>query len=354
MLFDGFPQADDVCHRMGATETFLLEGDILAKQGDPANCFWLIKDGGVNIKVEVGEKIPTIIQRRAGEIVGEQGIIDVGSKRTATIVAATGTTVHAIDKAAIENLDYREQALLWRNFARIISLKLGQATQQRGELIAKSERMHAELLPRLMNPHGMANFGKTSPQYRDIEAVIWFSDLAGFSTIARQITVSQTADLISQAMSRQSDIIEGAGGHVDKFMGDAVMAYWIVPGPSRRSDVANAAFKAAIDAIAAVRDIAPPLPGHDVDLRIGMRVGQAKCGNFGSDRRWAWTLIGDDVNLAARLEQARQGKDGESLGALRMCGDLRDNLAAEHQRRVPAKVRVITKEGREVDVWTGE
>jgi class 3 adenylate cyclase len=348
---EGTPK--QIYSRLGATLTVFNEGDVLAHAGANASCFWVIVDGAVKIKPLSDERSPTVIDRGPGSVIGEQGIVDQARQRTATAVAARMTRAYVIHVAALERLKAEERALIWRNIAEIISAKLAQATKDRAAAITERHSFHAKLLPRLMNKHGLAHFDANESFFSDLEVVVWFSDLACFSTFAQHCSAAELATVISEAMSRQSEIIDASGGFVDKFMGDAVMAYWIVEGPSLRPDRAAQALKAASDAVKSVRGIKLPNVDATLDLRIGLRIGSAKCGNFGSKDRWAWTLIGDDVNVGARLEQARSDNLGQPLGPLRICEDLYRHLQSTDQQLLDRQVCITTKEGRSLLIWTG-
>lgn len=127
-----------------------------------------------------------------------------------------------------------------------------------------------------------------------------FADVAGFTSISERMG-TDVIDVISRYLDVVSGSIASNGGTVDKFIGDAVMAFWGAP---RHDDQqATRACQAALDALAAVRDanIRDDL-GAPIQMRIGIHTGAAVVGNIGSNRRLNYTAIGDTVNLASRLE----------------------------------------------------
>jgi class 3 adenylate cyclase len=123
------------------------------------------------------------------------------------------------------------------------------------------------------------------------------------------------------------------------------MAYWIVR-TRRDDDLADAAaraIRAARSALVAVAGIPSPLDGMPLGLRIGLNLGTAYSGDFGSETRSAFTLIGHDINVAARLEQARQGEDGNALGPIRLGERLYAHLGDAQRKLFPACTTVMVK-----------
>ncbi len=132
---------------------------------------------------------------------------------------------------------------------------------------------------------------------------LFFSDLAGFTTISEGMAPERLVQLLNEYLSAMTDIILAEQGTVDKFEGDAIMAFWGAPLP--QADHALRACRAALAQQAALVDLNrrfaeqgwPPLA-----CRIGLHTGEAVVGNLGSRKRFDYTVIGDTVNLASRLE----------------------------------------------------
>ena len=139
------------------------------------------------------------------------------------------------------------------------------------------------------------------------ELTILFTDLANFTAMSEGQTPEQTVAILTEYFGAMTPIIHRHGGTVDKFIGDAIMAFWGAPLPDGAH--AEHAVRAAIDMQAAmdalVQDFAarglPPIA-----MRVGLHTGAAVVGNVGSSNRFAYTVIGDAVNLAARLEGANK------------------------------------------------
>jgi adenylate cyclase len=131
----------------------------------------------------------------------------------------------------------------------------------------------------------------------------FFSDVAGFSTIAEQLTAGQLVDLLNEYLTEMTDIIMKYEGTVDKYEGDAIIAFF--GAPLTFEDHASRTCLAAIDMqkrLAELRRGWKKKGRHELFMRIGINTGEVVVGNMGSRTRMDYTMMGDPVNLAARLE----------------------------------------------------
>lgn len=138
------------------------------------------------------------------------------------------------------------------------------------------------------------------------ELTLLFTDIAGFTELAESMPVERVARLLNQHLSEMTAIILAHGGTVDKFIGDAVMAFW--GAPLAAPDGERSAVRAAIAMqarMAALRASADS-DGVALHMRIGIHRGECIVGNLGGDKRFDYTAIGDVVNLASRLEGANK------------------------------------------------
>lgn len=135
------------------------------------------------------------------------------------------------------------------------------------------------------------------------EITILFTDIAGFSSLAEDMTAEQTASLLNAHFELLANCIEAEGGTVDKFMGDGLMAFWGAPEPmddhAARALRAGAAIQEAIVAENFQRTSSDRPP---ISVRVGIHTGPAIVGNIGSKNRINYTVVGDSVNVASRLE----------------------------------------------------
>ncbi|MEM8631369.1 MAG: adenylate/guanylate cyclase domain-containing protein [Pseudomonadota bacterium] len=159
------------------------------------------------------------------------------------------------------------------------------------------------------------------------ELTLLFTDVRGFTTISEDFKDNPPGltALMNRFLTTLSQAILAEGGTIDKFMGDAVMAFWNAPVDV--ADHAEAACRAALDMQAGVsalnaqraaeakEDPAIGTP-HVITVGIGINTGTCVVGNMGSDTRFDYTALGDSVNLASRLEGASSLYDvGIALGA---------------------------------------
>lgn len=145
------------------------------------------------------------------------------------------------------------------------------------------------------------------------EVTVMFTDIRGFSRMAEHMGAADTAALLNEHFTQLASCIEAEGGTVDKFIGDAIMAFW--GAPEEQPDHAARALRAA-HAVAAVvragnrRRAAAGLP--PIRLRIGLHSGPVVVGNIGSRSRLNYTIVGDTVNVAARIEELASSLQGDA------------------------------------------
>ncbi len=135
------------------------------------------------------------------------------------------------------------------------------------------------------------------------EMTVYFSDIVGMTSIAERMTPDQLVQLLSRYFDEMTQVIEAQRGTVDKFIGDAIMAFWGAPVPT--ADHAARACETALRSQRKLAELrtAPDVPGlASIRARIGIATGDVVVGNVGSHDRFNYTVMGDTVNLASRLE----------------------------------------------------
>jgi class 3 adenylate cyclase len=137
-------------------------------------------------------------------------------------------------------------------------------------------------------------------------ATVMFADVQGFTALAEQLDAETVSDLIKDIWSRLDAVIEDGGGYIDKHMGDGVLAFWGAPSAGERD--AQSAVEVALkmqDALAGYLAVSTVEGVKDLRLRIGINTGQVFATYIGIKHEY--TVIGDTVNVANRLEQAAEG-----------------------------------------------
>ena len=135
------------------------------------------------------------------------------------------------------------------------------------------------------------------------ELTIYFSDVQGFTSISERLSPEELTALLNDYLSAMTDIIQEEGGTIDKYEGDAIVAFWNAP--LSLPDHAVRGVRAALRCQARLAEMRPALKaraGRDMHQRIGLNSGPAVVGNMGSAAHFNYTMLGDQVNLAARLE----------------------------------------------------
>ena len=135
----------------------------------------------------------------------------------------------------------------------------------------------------------------------------FFSDLQGFTSISESMTPEDLVQLLNRYLSRMTRIVLDLGGTLDKFEGDAIMAFW--GAPLAQPDHALLACRAALDQQAELAEFRREIAGQDLPVlkvRMGINTGPMIVGNMGSEERFDYTIMGDAVNLASRLEGANK------------------------------------------------
>jgi adenylate cyclase len=145
----------------------------------------------------------------------------------------------------------------------------------------------------------------------EVEITAFFSDIVSFSPIAEEIPAPDLVELMSEYLGEGTAAVMAANGTLDKYVGDAIVSIFGAPLPCR--DHASAACRAALalqegQARLRVRwsgqGMRWPVRVHQMSTRVGLHTGPAIVGNIGSKLRFNYTMMGDTVNLAARLEAA--------------------------------------------------
>ncbi len=143
-----------------------------------------------------------------------------------------------------------------------------------------------------------ATDGDIGTELRDV--TILFTDIVNYTNRTHAMGAEETARFLNEHFELITEIVEAEGGTVDKFIGDSVMAFW--GAPEHQDDHRERAARAAIKIAEAIEARNTRL-SDDLRLRIGLSSGEVVVGTIGSSARRNYTVIGEPVNVAARLEQ---------------------------------------------------
>ncbi|MEI6613731.1 MAG: adenylate/guanylate cyclase domain-containing protein [Chrysiogenales bacterium] len=178
-----------------------------------------------------------------------------------------------------------------------------------------SDSLLAEIMK---NPQGL-NLGGEKKL-----VTIFFSDLAGFTSLSENLPPEEVVNILNTYLERMTTVIMANGGFVNKFEGDAIMAFWGAPltSPDQALKAMHAALRCQEELSELNNDFEKDgLPR--LGMRIGINSGEVIVGNIGSQKRFEYTVIGDAVNLASRLE----GINKQYRTAV-ICGSLAGRMAS--------------------------
>lgn len=175
-----------------------------------------------------------------------------------------------------------------------------------GFWVEGQRRRHlTQLFGSYVSPHWVSQMvlsrNRYSMQASHQVLTVMFCDMRGFTKLAGDMAPLALQALLNDIFSRLSEVIQTHGGTIDKYMGDCVMAFW--GAPEAQSDHAARAVRCAIALQAAMRDYNQRRPNlAPIQMGIGINTGMMCVGDMGSKIRRSYTVIGDAVNLASRLE----------------------------------------------------
>ncbi len=190
------------------------------------------------------------------------------------------------------------------------------AMQRALDGMKSSLRSFASFVPRDVVRRLVERREQASLGGEQLEVTVFFSDVAGFTTLGERVTPTELVGLLAGYLETMTEEIARNGGTVDKFIGDGIMAFWGAPMPD--VDHATHACEAAVRCQLRLDELRRDERHawlRDARTRIGVATGVALVGNVGTHTRMNYTAMGDVVNLAARLEGLGKSYGSETLVA---------------------------------------
>jgi len=302
---------------------------VLFRQGQPSSYLVVILYGAVSIISEDTH----IRARHAPEIIGEIAICGGAPHRTATVVASGAVQVLEIPYASLESL--KSQIAFTRNLLEILSRKLAEATSERAVHYSNENKLIAAFSSHL-SPALTAELllsGQTFGAPRSIRGTILFADIRNFTDKSQLLQPEELARQLGAYLEAMVDILHEHGAFVDKFIGDAVMAFWGLPRHSETDP--STAFSCAEKM--AVRCSAFRLAGDPIQIGVGLAMGDIFCGNVGNALKKQFTVLGPAVNLAARCE----AKCKELDASIVVSDEVYNNLSEEQKARCSPRPSMV-------------
>ena len=204
----------------------------------------------------------------------------------------------ARDLDAIGRLEFPEGEMQDKSVVKEISDMIDARNRMTGGLRSFSKYVPANLVRELMARGQEATLGGETRSL-----TVYFSDIVGFTSFAEKLTPQELVDALAEYLGEMSDLIQGDNGTVDKYIGDAIMAFW--GAPQDVPDHAARACRTALNcqtSLVALRERYAHEGLPEIRARIGLNSGDCLVGNIGSISRMNYTVMGDPVNVASRLE----------------------------------------------------
>ena len=261
---------------------------------------------------KVNEAGSRILAAAEGELVGKTAAAVFGNSnpwivKSLDYVAQTGKT----DFHADVDLRRRDgqSVSVNLNVAQLVSVEdvasgamlvLEDITREKRVRTTMARYMAKEVVDKLLEQGGEDALSGTSQ-----EATVLFSDIRRFTSIAEQLGTRMTVTLLNEYFTEMVEVIFASGGILDKYIGDAIMA--VFGAPMQNPFDADNALKAANEMLRALSRVNERRAGEgkqQFEIGVGLSTGEVMAGNIGSVKRMEYTVIGDTVNLAARLESA--------------------------------------------------
>jgi len=299
-LFEGVP--DSLVHKVSRQAEFHQRGHYLFREDEPADAFYYLKHGTVDLLRED----TMLVSRHAGWVIGEQAFIE--NKNTPHSISAKVTSSTAevcrIDEALAAELLAHPRFLL--NLLKMVSLKLSQTTFESAvryrneELLFREFRSHVS--PAIASE--LLKNGVDYGQPRYISGIVLFSDIRDFTMLSGEMDPEAVARDLGLYLDRMVELVHKHGGLVDKFIGDAVMAIWGFQ--SARGHAASAAEMAA-QALSCAREMVQTagemsFGSRPIRIGVGIEHGKLFIGSIGSGDKKQFTVLGQVANVASRYE----------------------------------------------------
>ena len=192
----------------------------------------------------------------------------------------------SFDLGVIRNMIYVPLAIILINITSIVMRYLSERSQKEYIKKAFSYYLSDSVLKEILKDPSKLRLGGERK-----EITVLFTDIANFTTISEKMTPEDLASMLNDYLTRMSEIVFANGGVLDKYVGDAVMAFWNAP--LTNPNHAILACKTALAMIGA---------SGDLQMRVGINTGEMFVGNMGSKMRFDYSVLGDNVNLGSRLE----------------------------------------------------
>lgn len=291
------------------------------------------------LEVYIGDAVLDRIE--AGDCFGEMALV-TSEKRTASVRAATDARLLHLPRDAFREMAAKDPDVAWGAFREMsdkvkssIDVRLRQHESMRHILGAFERAVSRSIMDEMLASKSPVELMEGT----EARATIAFADIRGFTTMAEGMSPHETIRYLNGYLGACVDLVLEAGGTIDKFMGDGIMVYFGAP-LSTPSDALHAVECAQrMSRLFSSNALASPAGRPAPRVGIGLATGLVIAGGVGNARRMDYTVMGDVVNLASRIE----GLTKQYKSDLLFCEETANRVKATLPARFVDAVRVKGK-----------
>ncbi len=318
----------------------LEESEVLFDLGDQGDALYIVEHG--NLEVYLGDAL--LDQAGTGDCLGEMALLNEHRKRAASVRAATSARLLRLDRRAFRNVLDCNSELAWgiiQELADKIKSSIRVRVEQHRFAMQLEEAFARSVSRTVMDEILASKDAQELLNGNKKKAIVLFADIRSFTRISELLPPRQLIHLLNEYLSAAVDLVLDAGGTLDKFMGDGLMAYFGIP--ITGGDDSVVAVKCALAMMERVDELnrrGEYMPSCPLKVGVGLATGQVVAGCVGSKRRMDYTAIGDPVNLAACIEDLTKIYD---IGIL-LCGETAQEISDQVELHLVDRVRVKGRE----------
>jgi class 3 adenylate cyclase len=330
----------------GCVDLDLEAGGVLCRAGDVGDSLYIVDSGTLEIYLDDAP----LDKAGRGACLGEMALI-TEQTRSASIRAIEPARVLSLDRRIFAQILNAHPDLAWGIFRELsekirssIDVRVKQHRTNKLLTDAFERSVSRAVMDEILKRRDPANLLEGSTQ----QATVLFADVRSFTSLSETMAPKEIIDILNEYLSAMVDVILDLGGTLDKFMGDGILAHFGVPLPGKND--AASALRCAGQMHARLRELnvhGVRLCAHPLHIGVGLATGMVVAGCVGSARRMEYTVIGDIVNLASRMEGLTKIYGVDVLSCAETARQTRDAIT---QRRIDV-VRVKGK-AHATELWS--
>jgi adenylate cyclase len=214
------------------------------------------------------------------------------------LIAYLFLAIYAFEYGVIMNLVFVPLAIVSTYTFEVVYLYSAEKKEREKTMGAFSKYVSPAVVDELMKDPEKLKLGGARK-----EITVFFSDIRGFTTISEKLSPEKLVHILNEYLTAMTDIVMKHQGVVDKYIGDAIMAFW--GAPMKQPNHAEMACSTSVDMIKKLDELQKKWAAEkfpEINIGIGLNTGHAVIGNMGSYERFDYTAMGDTINLGSRLE----------------------------------------------------